>query len=545
MSSERRLSQLLQDLRSAERLEPAARATLQAVIDQARHALHDSGGKGRVLRAMLHLRPDEGYKDLVVVEARGTPPGGEDPRPSGTAWQLLQRLLVPVEVDVEALTFQPRGGELAELNIERDVGPFRSQQLLKERHATHILSLPLVVRGKLVGLVALEVNASLGRRETWEMYAAADGDALQLLVDVAAPVLLELPGDPGQPEPTDAGLPVVGRAMSPVMRILRRFARTESTVLLRGPTGVGKTRLASWCHDNSPRARAHFVVADLHAIPHELVEGTLFGAVKGSYTGADRDLVGLVAEAEGGTLFLDEIDKVPLPIQGKLLRLLDERRYLRVGDPRRKLADVRFILASNADLEALVREGRFLEDLYHRINVLPVRIPPLDQRLDEIEGWVTVLAREVSGTSMKPTDEAVAALCARSWPGNLRQLRVITERAVRLAEHPDRLEGSDFELAFALDGAPGMAEAAGLGAELDRLAARFASQAFEEPGTLTATLASRFEDFVFVAAERLYGTEEACRILGMDSLIKHRNHSSRLRKAHDRRQEVLATLKGS
>lgn len=264
-----------------------------------------------------------------------------------------------------------------------------------------------------------------------------DPEQAQLLTDAAASRLLGLPVRAAPPCPGEGPmLPVVGRLMRPVIETLEAYARTEEVILLRGPTGTGKSRLASWCWARSPRSGRRLVVANLLGVPDTGQDAELFGVRKGTFTGVG-ERIGQLQSAQLGTLFIDEVDKLALQTQARLLRVLDERRYYVVGEPREHSADVRFIVASNTDLEVAVAERRFLEDLYYRVNVMPVTLPALAERPDEIGAWTRHMATELhtgrGGQSVSLASEAEFALRNQSWPGNLRQLHNVVRRAYAFA----------------------------------------------------------------------------------------------------------------
>jgi len=224
---------------------------------------------------------------------------------------------------------------------------------------------------------------------------------------------------------------------SPVMRrslsLARQVAPTEATVLLRGESGTGKTVLARAIHGWSPRAGKPFSVVSCPSLSPELLESELFGHVKGAFTGAVRDNPGRIAACEGGTLLLDEIGDLPLPLQPKLLRFLQDREYERVGDSTTRKADVRLLSATSTDLEKAVWEGRFREDLLYRMNVIQIDIPPMRERTDDIspiaERLLAFYGRVHHRRFLGFSEEAHAALRAYPWPGNLRELRNVVERA--------------------------------------------------------------------------------------------------------------------
>jgi NtrC-family two-component system response regulator AlgB len=217
-------------------------------------------------------------------------------------------------------------------------------------------------------------------------------------------------------------------------------APTEATLLLRGESGTGKGVLARAVHARSPRAGAPFITVNCPSLSAELLESELFGHARGAFTGAVNDTEGKVAAAEGGTLFLDEIGDLPLPLQPKLLRLLQERQYERVGETRTRDANVRILAATNRGLEAEVAAGRFREDLFYRLNVIEVTLPPLRQRPHDIlplaEHLLAFFARQAGKHLTGFSEEARAALQRHPWPGNIRELRNAVERAVILAAGP-------------------------------------------------------------------------------------------------------------
>jgi two-component system response regulator HydG len=227
-------------------------------------------------------------------------------------------------------------------------------------------------------------------------------------------------------------------ARSTVMRelaaLVRKVAASEATVLVLGETGTGKERIARALHLLSPRAGGRFVALNCAAIPAELLESELFGHAQGAFTGAVRDRSGLFEEAHGGTLFLDEIGDTPPALQAKLTRVLEERAIRRVGETHERQLDVRLIAATHRDLEAMVKAEAFREDLWYRLNVAVIRLPPLRDRPDDVELLAAHFLDEQRGTAhgrrlVGFTDQALAALRGYAWPGNVRQLRAAVERA--------------------------------------------------------------------------------------------------------------------
>jgi NtrC-family two-component system response regulator AlgB len=222
-------------------------------------------------------------------------------------------------------------------------------------------------------------------------------------------------------------------AMQRAMELTRQVAPTDAPVLLRGESGTGKTVLARAIHGWSRRSENPFSVVSCPSLPMELLESEMFGHVKGAFTGAVRDNPGRIASCEGGTLFLDEIGDLPLSLQPKLLRFLQDREFERLGDPSMRKADVRIITATNRDLEEEVRAGRFREDLFYRLNVIQIEIPPLRERTEDIspiaEHLLVFYGRLYHRRFLGFSEEALAALRAYPWPGNLRELRNVVERA--------------------------------------------------------------------------------------------------------------------
>jgi NtrC-family two-component system response regulator AlgB len=228
--------------------------------------------------------------------------------------------------------------------------------------------------------------------------------------------------------------------MRQAIEVAFRAAPSEATILLRGPSGSGKGVLARAIHARSQRADAPFITVHCPSLSAELLESDLFGYVRGAFTGAIHDTIGKVAIAEGGTLFLDEIGELPLALQPKLLRLLQEKRYERVGDTRTHACDIRVLAATNRDLQAAVVAGSFREDLFYRLNVIEVVLPPLGLRQKDIlplaEHLLRFFAQQNGKPTLRFTAEARKALLRNHWPGNVRELRNAIERSVILAWGP-------------------------------------------------------------------------------------------------------------
>jgi DNA-binding NtrC family response regulator len=244
---------------------------------------------------------------------------------------------------------------------------------------------------------------------------------------------------------------IIGRsaAMRDIFQTIERVAPTRATVLLAGESGVGKDMIARAIHHHSPRARHAFVKINCTALPENLMESELFGYEKGAFTGATVSKPGKFEQADQGTAFLDEIGDVPGNIQVKLLRILQERQFERLGSNLTRNVDVRVIAATNVDLRAALEEGRFRQDLYYRLNVVPISIPPLRQRREDIPflalHFVTKLAKELGSRAREISPAAVDRLLEHSWPGNVRELENTIERSMVLASG-EMLQPSDMRI---------------------------------------------------------------------------------------------------
>jgi DNA-binding NtrC family response regulator len=228
-----------------------------------------------------------------------------------------------------------------------------------------------------------------------------------------------------------------GEAMRRLMAQLERVAASESRVCIFGETGTGKELVARTIHDRSPRSVGPFVTLNCAAVPAELIESELFGHEKGSFTGASGRHIGKFEQADQGTIFLDEIGDMPLNMQAKLLRVLEEGEVERIGGDKPVSVNVRVVVATHRDLEARVREEKFRQDLFHRIHVFPLLLPPLRERRDDIPALVEHFAAQVcaqNGWKSVPfTADAIEALQSHAWPGNVRELRNMVERLMLLA----------------------------------------------------------------------------------------------------------------
>jgi transcriptional regulator with GAF, ATPase, and Fis domain len=229
-------------------------------------------------------------------------------------------------------------------------------------------------------------------------------------------------------------------AVRAMLRDVKKVAGVETTVLLMGETGVGKELVARAIHDASPRQTRPLVKVNCGAIPQGLVESELFGHERGAFTGALQKRIGRFEMADKGTLFMDEVGELPLETQVKLLRVLQEQEFERIGGTRSQRVDVRLVAATNRDLETEVNGGRFRRDLFYRLNVFPVRIPPLRERSGDIpllvKHFLAQLQRKLAKPLQAVTDEGMRRLQDYPWPGNIRELQNVLERACVMATSP-------------------------------------------------------------------------------------------------------------
>jgi two-component system, NtrC family, response regulator AtoC len=301
-----------------------------------------------------------------------------------------------------------------------------------------------------------EALAAGERREAWRAWLKAEAEGARLVSISAAP-LLHLSGacDPeaaylvvlrpaDDEEVARAGVPtsfagVIARSrpMMEVLRLVERLQHSDVSVLVTGESGVGKGVIAQAIHANSLRRDGPLVAVNCAALPDALLESELFGHVRGAFTGAVRDRIGRFELAAGGTLFLDEVGDLPLHLQAKLLRVLQDRTFERVGESRSLVADVRVIAATHRDLRQAVEAGRFREDLLYRLRVFPIEIPPLRERREDIEPLARYLLAQVgqrSGHTLRLSPGALRALIAHDWPGNVRELENALEYAATVAQ---------------------------------------------------------------------------------------------------------------
>jgi DNA-binding NtrC family response regulator len=321
--------------------------------------------------------------------------------------------------------------------------------------ATSILTAPITRRGQIRGVLQV-VDKHAPRQEGTgpgrspgpvPAFTSRDEEFVTALAEQIGRALdyTSLRGDDSQ-----RGLVLRGRfnhvigtspAMAAVYEMIVRAAQTDATVLLHGETGTGKGLLARAIHVNSARRECPFVHVDCTTLPAALVESELFGHERGAYTGADTRVIGKVEAAAGGTLFLDEIGELPLPLQGKLLRFVQQREFERVGGRETLTADVRIVAATNRDLAAMSQQGQFRSDLYFRLRVVEIEIPTLrarggDDIIDLANHFIDQLARRYRKGPLRLSRSTHPVLAAYAWPGNVRELENTIERAVVLCQGP-------------------------------------------------------------------------------------------------------------
>jgi MoxR-like ATPase len=564
MSAVDPLGPLILRLRAARDFEAAAKLTLVAMLGvvEAHLASSPVAGKGRLLRGVLHLRPDDSYQHLFGIEhPQGERVEGTGYLTSANVWRWVSEHRTAVSVNVITGTLRTwladGASEPEPLLGATGVPGAETRDRMIQREATHVHVVPfgLPPEGHVIGMISLEahVRTPLGDDVLWGDCRAA----LDVMASAAAPYLSSLPLSRKDEPRADSLAPVIGASTASMMRILAVFSRQDETILLSGATGVGKSRLARWCHEQSPRRDQAFEIVRLLSVPEELQMAELMGWRRGAFTGAVRDTPGALERAGRGTLFIDEIDKLSLKAQAGLLQVLEERRYRPLGDnASERRADVRFIVSTNVDLHAAVRAGDFREDLYYRINVLPVRLPALEERLDELPAWAEHMFQrrhaESGGGALRITEEAMALLVRTRWPGNLRQLDNIVRRAYAImiadradAASPPTLTRRHVEQALGYELRP---EALGLVATLWRAAGVFIDEAARREASgvrLPLDLSDAFRGLVLCAAiERRQDLDAAFVLLDQASLLKSRNHHRVLRRELDRVRALIAAVPG-
>lgn len=554
---------LIEQLLSEETFEEAAARVLLSGLDHIDEVAAESeyAGHAVTLRGSLHLRSEQGYRAVAQAGRPDSP--DSDALAAASMWEWVHQHQRTLAFDLALGVLAILGAEDAEtieIDDPRDaeISGRTSLVVFLERDATHALLMPLFdVRGHIVGMACFEIRCerALGTRFVW----ARCEEGLRGLLAATLPYLLEKPSKGGreQDELCDDLLPVLGETMRPRVKLLEAFSKQLETILLSGPTGVGKSRMAQWCHARSVRSDGPFILLELLSVPETMQMAHLVGWRRGAFTGADRDVDGAIERAAGGTLFIDEVDKLSLETQAGLLNLLETRTFQRLGDSRgHQRADVRFIVGTNADLEERVRAGAFREDLYYRIKVLPVQIAPLTERRDEIEAWSKFMLERVArdrsnGGAITITDAAARLLREQPWPGNLRQLDNVMLRVFALSQSRRMGESivvlpEDVELSLGMEGGGVADPLTQARRALERAAEAFvsAAQAANERGEkFSLDRSDALKGLILMAAkERVDSLEDVFSLLDKDNLLSNRNHHKVWNREVARAQELLEGL---
>jgi transcriptional regulator with GAF, ATPase, and Fis domain len=333
-------------------------------------------------------------------------------------------------------------------DVAEDIAEFARPEWIRDEGIRSFGCQPLVFRGEVLGVLAIFNRESCDDTSFAWLRTFADHAAVALANGRAFAEIerlreqLELENKYLREEVREA-MPAAGRLVgrsAPLRQVLEQIdlvAPTEASVLILGESGTGKELVAREIHERSPRRHRALIRVNCASVPHELFESEFFGHVKGAFTGALRDRAGRFQAAAGGPLFLDEVGEIPLDLQGKLLRVLQEGQFERVGEDAPRTADVRIIAATNRDLASEVKAGRFRQDLYYRLSVFPILVPPLRRRPDDIavlaDHFAELAARRFDRPRLRLTRPDVERLTAYPWPGNIRELQNVIERATILA----------------------------------------------------------------------------------------------------------------
>jgi PAS domain S-box-containing protein len=376
--------------------------------------LHTVDPQGRIVHVSNHWLMKLGYRREEVIGRHVGDFMTEDSRASAEQ-RRRGGLIGQRELDNEPRRFVTKGGEIVEVLVSSAAERGRDGALV----ALLVASKDVTERNEAERRLrtAFEENARL--REELERERDYLREEVQVSMNYGR-IIGESP------------------ALKKMLARLAAVAQTGASVLLQGESGVGKELVAHVIHGQSPRSDGPLVKVNCASIPHELFESEFFGHVKGAFTGAHRDRVGRFQLADGGTIFLDEVGEIPLALQSKLLRVLQESEYERVGDEATHHVDVRVIAATNRDLEQAVADGRFREDLYYRLSVFPIDVPPLRERSDDVvqlaSHFLTRACKDFGHQPLTLSRQQAALLKRYAWPGNVRELKNVIERAVILSQ---------------------------------------------------------------------------------------------------------------
>ncbi len=417
------------------------------VIHELTYALTQVGDEGNALTRILDrlieetgaevgafIYYDEQQNSFVPRIIRG----GKQHQPLNFSQSIFRKVL---ETRDAVLSFDVQSGQ--ELMVTQSI-------ITNEIHA--VLAFPLIVEGRLYGIMYFDSRRNRQRfnesaRQLLSFFAPIASLTLEHILKKQEVenknVLLQRQVD------SSAGIPdIIGETpvMKRLFQLIRKVARTDASVLLTGENGTGKDLVARAIHELSPRKNKPFIAQYIGNIPSTILDSELFGYKKGAFTGATSDRVGLFEAVNGGTLFLDEISELPPELQTKLLRVLQNKEIIRLGENLVRKIDVRIIAATNQNLVELVRNGKFREDLYYRLNVITIHLPPLRERKEDIPLLVEYfLNREAGERTVTITKAAIRKLMNYNWPGNVRQLENIIRRALILAEG-EVIDADDIQL---------------------------------------------------------------------------------------------------
>jgi PAS domain S-box-containing protein len=376
--------------------------------------LHTVDGQGRIVHVSNHWLAKLGYRREEVIGRHITDFMTEDTRAT-LRQQRLEGILGQAALDNEPRRFLTKAGEVIEVLVSSAAQRSPEGEVV----AWLVASKDVTERNEAERRLraAFEENARL--REELERERDYLREEVQVSMNFGR-IIGESP------------------ALKKMLARLEAVAQTGASVLIQGESGVGKELVAHVIHARSQRAQGPLVKVNCASIPHELFESEFFGHVKGAFTGAHRDRVGRFQLADGGTIFLDEVGEIPLALQSKLLRVLQESEYERVGDEATHHVDVRVIAATNRDLEEAVAEGRFREDLYYRLSVFPIDVPPLRERSDDVvqlaSHFLELTCKDFGHRPLTLSRQQAALLRRYNWPGNVRELKNVIERAVILSQ---------------------------------------------------------------------------------------------------------------
>jgi len=351
-------------------------------------------------------------------------------------FQISLYVIIPIIFAGIALLSIIGSHNLTEYFFKRDIEPQRAVMIFGVSMAFITFGLGLIIAKLLLGPVERFVRKTeelgiLSQLETTPNISAARKDDMgrfNVVLETVTELLSKVDSQKLFPQ-------IVGqsRPIRSVLNQIVKVAGTDATVLIVGETGTGKELIAQSIHEHSRRTTKPFVAINCAAIPENLLESELFGHEKGAFTGAESRKLGKFETADGGTVFLDEIGDMPLETQAKLLRVLQESRFERVGGIRSIIVDVRFIAATNKDLSRMVEEGTFRQDLFYRLNVFTIQLPPLRNRQEDVPALVSEFLQRLGKEELQPSPETMQILSSYTWPGNVRELQNVVEAAAVMA----------------------------------------------------------------------------------------------------------------